>query len=389
MLYKNIAALAALAATATAQNSSTPSLTQLLGSTPQLSNLTQFVTLIPGLADSLGSAQDITILAPSNEAFTTFLNESGSAISINDTTIIRALLSYHVLNGTFYASNITETAAFAPTLLTDTAFTNVTGGQVVQAQTVGDKVYIFSGLGANSSVTTANQNFTGGTVHIIDRVLTLPLNVSSTAVAAGLSAAVGALNASDLIETADTLPDTTFFIPNNEAFAAIGSALPNISQEMLSSLLQYHVVNGSVFYSTDLADTPSLRTAAGPNLTITIEGENVFVNGAEVVIPDVLVANGVVHVIDNVLNPSATAGPSPSATAGTPAFSGASAVTSLALTDGVPAASTTLAGGAASASAVVSSSAAASSSSGIAAPMQTGAIGAAALFAAGNAWWNI
>lgn len=36
----------------------------------------------------------------------------------------------------------------------------------------------------------------------------------------------------------------------------------------------------------------------GGQLTITVNNGSVFVNSARVVLPDVLVANGVVHVID-------------------------------------------------------------------------------------------
>lgn len=41
----------------------------------------------------------------------------------------------------------------------------------------------------------------------------------------------------------------------------------------------------------------------GMNLTITVEGSDVFVNSAKVVTPNVLVANGVVHVIDGYVSP--------------------------------------------------------------------------------------
>lgn len=36
----------------------------------------------------------------------------------------------------------------------------------------------------------------------------------------------------------------------------------------------------------------------GDKVTITISGGNVFVNDAKVLVPDVLVSNGVVHIID-------------------------------------------------------------------------------------------
>ena len=46
-----------------------------------------------------------------------------------------------------------------------------------------------------------------------------------------------------------------------------------------------------------------LKTMNGANVTVRIENGNIFVNGAKVVTPNVLVGNGVVHVIDKyVLN---------------------------------------------------------------------------------------
>ena len=50
----------------------------------------------------------------------------------------------------------------------------------------------------------------------------------------------GALTKADLLDTVDSLSDVTIFAPNNSAFAAIGSALPNLSTSALASILQYH-----------------------------------------------------------------------------------------------------------------------------------------------------
>jgi uncharacterized surface protein with fasciclin (FAS1) repeats len=41
-----------------------------------------------------------------------------------------------------------------------------------------------------------------------------------------------------------------------------------------------------------------LTSMSGMNLTVTVSNGSVFVNSAKVITPDVLVANGVVHVID-------------------------------------------------------------------------------------------
>jgi uncharacterized surface protein with fasciclin (FAS1) repeats len=90
----------------------------------------------------------------------------------------------------------------------------------------------------------------------------------------------------------------TIFAPNNAAFQAIGSTLANASTQELVSLLEYHVVNGTVGYSSSLSNNTSLATLGGNNVTITVENGEVFINSAKVVTPDVLVSNGVVHVID-------------------------------------------------------------------------------------------
>ena len=156
-------------------------------------------------------------------------------------------------------------------------------------------------------------------------------------------------------------------------------------------LINYIVVNGTVGYSSKLMNNTMLKTMAGNNVTITINNGTVFVNSAKVVTPNVLVANGVVHVIDNVLNPNmTTAMPSPSATSGAPAFSGASSVSSVGLSSGVPTPTSTIGGGAvATGTAAGNPPASSSSSKAAAAPMKTGAVGAAALFGAAGMLMNI
>lgn len=134
-------------------------------------------------------------------------------------------------------------------------------------------------------------------MHIIDKVLTLPQNISATAVASNLTALAGALTEAELVAPLETAQDLTIFAPSNEAFQKIGSAVGNLTTEQLTQILGYHVVNGTVAYSSGLMNM-SVPTLAGPNVTITVVDGAVFVNSARVIIPDVLVANGVVHVID-------------------------------------------------------------------------------------------
>ncbi|KAM0429743.1 hypothetical protein ACHAPT_006349 [Fusarium lateritium] len=329
----------ALVGAATAQNSRT-SLTDALNSkNDTLSELNGLIKAQPELARSLSRLRNITILAPSNDAIEELLNDTAVAKQVQrDPSIIGAILQYHVLNGTYYASNVTETPTFIKTLLTNSTYTNVTSGQVVEAVSVDDTVSFYSGFRAQSNVTEANLNFTGGVIHIINRVLDIPKNLTDTAIAANLSAVVGAFTEADAGEDVVDTKNITVFAPNNGAFADIGSVVGNLSDDDLESILKYHVINGTVGYSSTLKNG-TLKTSEGEEVTIAIHDGDVFVNEAKVVIPDVLIANGVLHVIDGVLNPenpSATANPTASTKA--PAFSGASSASGggVPFTSGVP-----------------------------------------------------
>ena len=259
------------------------------------------------------------------------------------------------------------------------------------------------------------MNFTGGVIHVVDSVLTIPMNISSTAVAANLTSAAGALMSAKLVQTLDGARDVTVFAPNNAAFQAIGSALPNMTSQEIARILEYHVVNGTVGYSSTLKNGTSLKTMNGESVTISMVNGTTFVNSAKVLVPDVLVANGVLHIIDkyvfsdsllspdrtltltlshSVLNPNMTSAmPNASATSQSAAFSGASSATDVPYTSGVPTPTTAIQGGAGAAQSSAAGGAAggasSSTKSGAAMPMRTGAIGAAALFAAGGAFMNV
>ena len=115
-------AILALAGHVLAQ--SPPTLQQALSSSPDLSRLSALLPLAPKVVQSLTNAQNITILAPSNAAFAR-LDDSVLTSLAADVDLLTALLQYHVLNKPIYSSQIPETTAFVPTLLTDSRFTNV------------------------------------------------------------------------------------------------------------------------------------------------------------------------------------------------------------------------------------------------------------------------
>ncbi|KAI5850181.1 FAS1 domain-containing protein [Morchella snyderi] len=312
-------------------------LSQVLSSTDSVSSLAAVLRGYPDLTQSLSGARNITILAPSNEAFSALMNASSGTDMDNST--IAALLSYHVLEGVHRSDAFRDTPQFLPTMLNDSRFGNFSNGgkQVVEAININRNPTLFSGAKMNSSVSTADVTFDGGVIHVIDTVLTLPMNVSTTAIAANLTAAAGALTAADLVDTVDTAQSITIFVPNNEAFQAIGNLLPGLSNEALMNILTYHVV-GSVEFSSDLSDDQELTTLQGGRLTIRTEDNRLYVNGAQVILADVITSNGVVHVIDGVLNPNNT-DDDPNTDAGetqSPAFESATRVNEVPFTSGVP-----------------------------------------------------
>jgi uncharacterized surface protein with fasciclin (FAS1) repeats len=93
------------------------------------------------------------------------------------------------------------------------------------------------------------------------------------------------------------LKDVTIFAPNNDAFNNIGNLTASLTNDQLTSILTYHAVAGKVLYSNLLSNT-SLQTAGGGNITIRQLNGTWYANSAKIVIQDVLISNGVVHVVD-------------------------------------------------------------------------------------------
>lgn len=309
------------------------SLTDVLASQNHtLSTLIGLVQQQPDLLRTLGGLSNITVLAPSNEAFTQLLSDPAVAAAVQSTpSLVPALLTYHVLNGTFPASALTalSESAFVKTYLTDTTYSTVSGGQVVEVKAENGGVTVLSGNGASAKVTATDINFTGGTIHIIDSVLSIPPNLTVALTEGNLTALAGAATQANLVQALSDIQQLTLFAPNNEAFAAVADVASGLTVEQLTAVLGYHVIDGTVVYSSDIVNGTEVKTLQGSDLTITVRDGSVYVNDAKVVKPDVLVKNGVVHVIDGVLIPEdlSSATPSASGTAtGTAAATGTATV---------------------------------------------------------------
>jgi len=141
---------------ATAQLAVAQSLTEVLSShNGTLGTLNQLLSSQPEIVKALGSVKNITILAPSDAAFQKLLGDPAVAAAIqSNPDLVPALLTYHVLNGTYYASALTSLTkpAFVPTLLTAPKYSTVTGGQRVEVRSQDGGVVVYSGNGAVSKV---------------------------------------------------------------------------------------------------------------------------------------------------------------------------------------------------------------------------------------------
>jgi uncharacterized surface protein with fasciclin (FAS1) repeats len=97
----------------------------------------------------------------------------------------------------------------------------------------------------------------------------------------------------------------TVFAPVEDAFAALPEGtLPSLVADtpQLQSVLTLHVVPG-VYTSDDLkaAAGTSLPTANGGSLLVEVDGDDIIVGGAKVVVPDIKASNGIVHAVDSVI----------------------------------------------------------------------------------------
>jgi uncharacterized surface protein with fasciclin (FAS1) repeats len=142
----------------------------------------------------------------------------------------------------------------------------------------------------------------------VDATVTAQENV--VALAQGtpdLSTLVEAVSAAGLVGTLEEPGPYTVFAPTNDAFEALGGTLDTLlepkNKAELTDVLNYHVVPGELT-SSELSDGQRLKTVQGGSLRVEVADGEVTVNGAKVTTPDVTASNGVVHVIDGVLNPA-------------------------------------------------------------------------------------
>ncbi len=133
-------------------------------------------------------------------------------------------------------------------------------------------------------------------------------DIVDTAVAAGnFKTLATALTEAGLIDTLKSGGPFTVFAPTDEAFAKIPKAKLEAllkDKAALTKVLTYHVIKGKVPAAQVVTlNGKSVATVEGSTVKVTVKGDKVMVNNANVVKTDIMASNGVIHVIDTVIMP--------------------------------------------------------------------------------------
>lgn len=238
-----------------------------------------------------------TVLAPTDEAFETFLD--GASLGDIPTEVLTQVLLNHVIEGELYSTDLqglgsgyTSTSAVGAGDENISIFFDTSDGVT------------FNGV---SSVVAADVKALNGVVHVVDAVIDLPNIVDHAVANPNLSSLVAALTDGGNTTFTDLLSNEeeefTVFAPLNDAF----SAFTNPNSNDLNAILSNHVVVGASAFSSGLMNS-YVNTAAefdtDENLSLYINTDDgVTLNGvSNVVAADIVATNGVIHAVDAVID---------------------------------------------------------------------------------------
>lgn len=256
------------------------------------------------LATTLSSDGPFTIFAPTDAAFGSFLIDNDlTAEELLASPSLRDILTYHVISSTRLSSDLEPGAV-----------SSLEGSNFFISEDPSGNFWI----NGSAQVTETDIRASNGVIHGLDAVIVIP-SQSIVEIAVDASEAsnpqftqlVAALERVELLEelNGSSSDNYTVFAPTDEAFDQLYedlgvSGMDEISDENLSSILQYHVVPARAF-SQDLRQDATLPTLLeGANLTVDLANLQINESG---LIPNSLnnhAVNGVIHSIDRVLIPT-------------------------------------------------------------------------------------
>jgi len=278
------------------QMAETQSIVQIASANSSFSTLVAALTKAD-LVTTLQGDGPFTVFAPTNEAFAALLADLGvSSLDDLSAEALKPILLYHVLSGKVLSTDLSN--GYVGTLSSGPEDTKIS------LQVDADDVL----LNGTSEVTSADILASNGVIHVINKVLIPPTVVGLAINNPDFSILVEAVVKAELVETLSGAGPFTVFAPTNAAFEALFatlgiSGIADLTKEQLIPILTYHVVSGNVL-SGELS-TGNVATLNG-DIAVNVGMSAVTINGSSnVVLANVQGSNGVVHVIDEVLLPSA------------------------------------------------------------------------------------
>lgn len=274
---------------------------------PELTTLAEAVEAA-GLGATLSGPGPYTVLAPTNDAFDALLAELGMTkqVLLANQALLQTVLAYHVLPGRVARADIAPGRAVEPA-----------GGGFFKIDLSGSDLVVTDGRNRTARLQATDIAATNGLVHVIDRVL-LPADrdLNETVQAdGGLRRLAAALTATGLAATLSGPGPYTLFAPTDAAFDALAAQLAMTPAQLLADVplltrvLAYHVVDARVLRAEVPLGVP-VTTRLGRAFTVGADTQGrLQVTDecgctAEIVRTDLMGANGVIHVVDKVLQPA-------------------------------------------------------------------------------------
>uniref|UniRef100_A0A9J7YBR1 Periostin n=1 Tax=Cyprinus carpio carpio TaxID=630221 RepID=A0A9J7YBR1_CYPCA len=245
------------------------------------------VALRSGLHGQLGESKHYTLFAPTNEAFEK-LDRDVLERLMSDTTVLEALLKYHLLNSVQCSE-----AIMAGSVYETLEGSNIEIGCDGESLTVnGIKMVL------KKDIVTSN-----GVIHLIDQVL-MPDSAKQVIELIGKSQNIFSDMVSELGLSAAMQPETEYTIlaPLNGAFS---EELMSMDQRLLKIILENHIVKLRVSLS-DLYNGQLLETLGGKLLRVFIYRTAVCIENACMVRGSREGSNGVLHLMRSLIQPPET-----------------------------------------------------------------------------------
>lgn len=246
------------------------------------------------LLNNLQGPGPYTVFAPTDNAFEALPAGFIETLLADQTGALANLLMYHQNSSIILTDNMSNGQKIA-----------MINGDTVQVSINNQGIFINGARIITEDIIASN-----GVVHVIDAVLLPPSPGNSIfdiiTNTQNLSILRQAIISAGLVPVFEGTGPLTVFAPTNAAFNALP---PQVLAELISDpfgaltqLLLYHVSQGATLTS-EMATGLNLLTLQGEIVTVTINGQGIFINNARITISDIIADNGVVHVINAVLIP--------------------------------------------------------------------------------------